>query len=82
MTHDDIQQIKDLLNDELGKWRLDVGDWIGFAEELLEEVERLRDELHTLRVHSDYDIIDIDSDCFVYVSAAEFDQVMNRVFGT
>lgn len=79
MTHDDIQNIKYLLNDESDKWRLDAGDWIGFVEELVEEVERLRDELDTIRVHSHHDIID--SDCFVCVSATEFEQVMNRVFG-
>lgn len=42
MTQDDIQDIKDLLNDESEKWRLDVGDWIGYVEELVEEVDRLQ----------------------------------------
>jgi hypothetical protein len=41
MTQDDIQRIKDLLNDEASKWRLDVGGWMGYVEELVEEVERL-----------------------------------------
>lgn len=41
MTSDDIQEIKDLLNDESCKWRLDAGDLIGYIEELLDEVERL-----------------------------------------
>ena len=42
MTDDDIQEIKDLLSDESDKWRLDIGDWMGYVEELLEEIERLR----------------------------------------
>jgi len=79
MTQDEIQEIKDLISDEYDKWRLDAGDWIGYAEELVEEVERLRDELDTIRMHANPDIID--SDCFVCISATEFGQVMNRVFG-
>lgn len=50
MTIDDINEIKDLLNDESDKWRLDVGDWMGYVEELVEEVERLHAELE--RVNS------------------------------
>lgn len=42
MTREDIQEIKDLLNEETDNWRLDAGDWIGYVEELVEEVERLR----------------------------------------
>ena len=44
MTDDDIQEIKDLLSDESDKWRLDIGDWMGYVEELLEEIERLKKE--------------------------------------
>ena len=80
MTQDDIQAIKALLNDESDTWRLDAGDWIGYVEELVDEVERLRAGLDTIRMHSHHDIID--SDCFACVAETEFEQVMSRVFGS
>ena len=49
MTQDDIQEIKDLLNDESDKWRLDAGDWIGYVEELIDEIDRQRSIIDELK---------------------------------
>lgn len=46
MTQDDLQEIKDLIADESGKWRLDVGDWIAYVEDLVDEVDRLNSQLN------------------------------------
>ena len=42
MNENDIQEIKDLLNNDSDKWRLDAGDWMGYAEELIGEIDRLK----------------------------------------
>lgn len=45
MTQENLLEIKNLLANESKKWRLDVGDWIGYVEELVDEVERLQAEV-------------------------------------
>ena len=42
MTQDDIEEIRDMLSDDTRLLALlDTGDWMGYVEELLAEVERL-----------------------------------------
>lgn len=48
MTQKEIQEIKELLADESNKWKLDVGDWMGYAEDQLCEVERLQKDIAML----------------------------------
>ena len=42
MNENDIQEIKDLLNNDSDKWRIDAGDWMGYVEELIGEIDRLK----------------------------------------
>lgn len=48
MTKSDVEAFRNLLNNERDRWRLDSGDWMGYAEELLDEVERLRGTLEMI----------------------------------
>jgi len=63
MTNDDIQKLKDLLNDEYNKWSLDVGDWIAYVEELIDEVERLRKLVNLARDNYIAENDDGETDC-------------------
>lgn len=43
-----IEAIKTLLADDHRKWTLDSGDWMGYVEELVDEIERLQADLRNL----------------------------------
>jgi hypothetical protein len=44
MTQDDLNEIRDLLSDQSDKWRLDVGDWMGYVEELIEHIDSIEQQ--------------------------------------